>query len=168
MWLVFIHDVNAVADALGVTKLNSLADVKAKTGRRDEAGSDFACVQGDMHARIDAMQIIEHEHLTVVFGHGEIAVFGHDEVDPDDGGMSGVELRLDGLEAEKGLREDLLGRKAAEDLIEKTDVDLAGRGGRGRSTVFYAVASLKGIGELLAIGSDDVAETFGEELFAKS
>jgi hypothetical protein len=47
--VVFIHHVDAVADALGVAQLDGLADVEAQALGRDQAGSQFAGVQADVH-----------------------------------------------------------------------------------------------------------------------
>ena len=41
-------------------------------------------MQGDVDFGIDAVEIVEHEHLAVVLGHGEVGVFGLDEVEADD------------------------------------------------------------------------------------
>ena len=100
------------------------------------------------------MQVVEHLHLEVVVAHGEIAVFGHNEVDADDVGIGRSDFK-----AEQGLGEDLLGRVAAEDLIKPVDVDVAGgRFGRRGVAVLDAVAVGFGAGELLHVGGDFVAQ----------
>ena len=91
--LVLVHDVDAVADALGVAELDGLADVEAEAVGRDEAGSEFAGVERDVHLRIDAVEVVEHQHLAVVLGHGEVAVFGLNEVDADDAWDGLIESR---------------------------------------------------------------------------
>jgi hypothetical protein len=58
------------------------------------------------------------------------------------------------------LREDLLGREAAKDLIEEADLYGTGRRGCGSSAALDAVAGVEGVGELLAVGGGDVAEAF--------
>ena len=70
--LILVHDVDAMADALCVSEIDSFANVEAKAIGRNEAGSDLACVQGDVYFRIDAVEIVEHQHLAVVLGHGQI------------------------------------------------------------------------------------------------
>jgi len=51
--VVFIHNVDAVADALRMTQFNSLADVEAQTFGWDETGRQLAGVQADVHPRIE-------------------------------------------------------------------------------------------------------------------
>ena len=87
MRVALVHDVDAVADAFGVAEVDGLADVEAEAGGRDEAGSEFAGVERDVDAGVDAVEVVEHEHLAVVLGHGHVGVFGLDEVDADDVGI---------------------------------------------------------------------------------
>ena len=105
-----------------------------------------------MHIGVDAVQVIEHEHLTVVLGHGHVGVFGLNEVDADDTGI----LRGD-FEAEERLGEDLLRRKGAENLVEEADFDGAGACSASLAAVFDLVARGKGIIEFLAIDGDLIA-----------
>ena len=51
----------------------------------DEAGGEFAGVEAMWTFGIDAVEVVEHEHLAVVLGHGQVGVFGLHEVDADDG-----------------------------------------------------------------------------------
>jgi hypothetical protein len=88
--MIFVHDVDTVTDALGVAELDCFADVETEAVGGDEARSDLAGVESDVHSRIDRVQIVEHEHLPVILGHGEVTILGDDEVDADDDGMSGV------------------------------------------------------------------------------
>jgi hypothetical protein len=99
-----------VADALGVAEVDGLADVEAEALGRDEAWGEFAGVEADVDGGIDGVQVVEHLHLAVVLAHGEVAVFGLDEVDADDVGILGCDFK-----AEQGLGEDLLRREGAED-----------------------------------------------------
>ena len=112
-----------MADAFGVAEIDGFADVEAEAVGRDEAGGEFAGVEADVDRGIDAVEIVEHEHLAVVLGHGHVGVFGLDEVEADDAGV----LRGD-FKGEEGLGEDLLRREGAEDLVEEADFD--GAGGR--------------------------------------
>ena len=45
---VFVHDVHAVADALGVAEVDGLADVEAEAGGRNKAGGELSGVQRDV------------------------------------------------------------------------------------------------------------------------
>ena len=165
--VVLIHDVDAVADALGVAELDGLADVEAKAFGRDKAGSEFAGVEADGDARIDGVEVVEHLHVEGVVAHGDEAVFGHDEVDADEAGFVGVEGLLDGFEAEEGLGEDLLGRKAAKDLVDVTDFDLAGAEVLWGSAVLDLAALVFSGADFVAAGGDFVAEAMVEELLTK-
>ncbi len=121
----------------------------------------------DVNTRVDTVEVVEHEHLTVIFGHGEIAVFGHHEVDADDMGMARIELGLNGLKAEKGLREDLLRREATKNLVEKANLNRTGARGCRRTALLDAVPGIESIGELFAIGGHHIAEAAGEKLIAE-
>ena len=165
--VVFIHDVDAVADAFGVAEVDGLADMEAETGGRDEAGGDLAGVERDMDVRVDAVEVIEHAHLAGVLAHGEEVVFGLDEVDAHDVRVGGVRLGGGDFEAEEGLGEDLFGRVGAEDLVEKADFDGAGAGGIGLVAVLDLLAGAEGLGEVGAVGRDFFAEAGGKEFVAK-
>jgi len=104
-----------MADAFGVAEIDCLAYVETEAVGGHEARSEFAGVEADVHGGIDAVEVIKHQHLAVILGHGDVAVFRHDEVEADDAGI----LRGD-LKGEKSLSEDLLRREATEDLIEET------------------------------------------------
>jgi len=109
------------------------------------------------------VQVVQHEHLEVVVAHGEIAIFGHDEVEAYDVGIGGGYF-----EAKEGLREDLLRWVAAEDLVQPVDADVAGGGLAGAGVaVLEGVARGLGIGELFHIGGDFIAQAGGEELIAE-
>ena len=114
--VALVHDVDAMADALGVAEVDGLVDVEGKACGRDEAGSEFAGVEGDVDAGVDAVEVVEHEHLAVVLGHGHVGVFGLDEVDADYVGIGRGQL-----EVEEGLGEDLLRGEGAEDLAEEAN-----------------------------------------------
>ena len=78
-------------------------------------------MQRDVHPGVDRVEVIQHEHLQVIVLHRDAAVLGHDEVDAHNLRtlrITGVELGLHDLKAEQGLREDLLGWEAAEDLVK--------------------------------------------------
>jgi hypothetical protein len=150
-----------VADALGVAEVDGFADVEAEAFGRDHAGSELAGVERDADVGVDAVEVVEHLHLEVVVAHGDVAVFGHDEVDADDVGVGGGDF-----EAEEGLGEDLLGWKAAEDLVEEVDGDAAGGGWlAGRSQCSRTLcARLSASANSLHVGGDFIAEAGGEEL----
>jgi hypothetical protein len=147
-----------MADAFGMAKINSLADVEAEAFGWNESGSEFAGVKADVDLGINTMQIVEHEHLTVVLGHGHVGVFGHDEVEPDD-----VWIGRGYFKSEKGLGEDLLWRKAAENLVEKANLDRTRSSGAGLATVFNLVARVEGIVQLFAIDGGLVAQAGRQE-----
>ena len=46
--IVLVHDVDAVADALGVAEVDGFADVKAEAVGGDQAGGEFAGVKRDV------------------------------------------------------------------------------------------------------------------------
>jgi hypothetical protein len=85
--VVFVHHVDAVADALGVSQLDRLADVEAQALGRDQAGSQLAGVQADVDLGINGVEIVEHPHLQRVVAHGNEAVLGLHEVDADEAGL---------------------------------------------------------------------------------
>ena len=61
-----------MADAFGMAEIDGFADVKAETVGWDEAGGDLAGVEGDVNLGVDAVKVVEHEHLAVVLGHGQV------------------------------------------------------------------------------------------------
>ncbi len=146
-----------MSDAFGVAEIDGFANVEAEAIWRDEAGREFASVETDVDRGIDAMEVVEHEHLPVVLGHGQVAVFRHDEVDANDTRI----LRGD-LEAEERLGEDLLRRKSAKDLVEETNLYRTSGPGAGLATVFNLVAGVERVVEFLAIDGDFVAKAGGE------
>ena len=79
-----------MADAFGVGDFNGPADMAAEAFVGDEAGSEFSRVHRDMNLGVDAVQIVDHLHLHFVIGHGEVSVFGHDEIDSDDARVGGM------------------------------------------------------------------------------
>ena len=111
--LVFVEDVDAVADALGVAEFDGFANVEAEALWRDHAGGELAGMQRDVDLGVDGVQVVEHQHLSVILGHGIAAIFGANKIDADDIGIGGGEF-----EAEEGLGEDLLRREAAENLVD--------------------------------------------------
>ena len=124
--VVFIHHIDAVADALGVAEFDGLADVEAQAFGRDQAGREFAGMQSDVDLGIDGVEVAEHLHLQRVIAHGDEAILGHDEVDADEPVVVRIDAGLDGFKAEQRLREDLFGRKAAQNLVDVADLH-AGR-----------------------------------------
>lgn len=147
-----------MTDAFGVTEFNGFADMEAESFGWDETGSELASVEGDLDARIDAVKIVEHPHLAVVFGHGVEGVFGLNKVDADDVGILRCELK-----SEERLREDLLRTKRAEYLIEKTNLDRAGRRSVGLTAVLDVVAEFEGVIELFAVDGNFVAKATSEK-----
>jgi hypothetical protein len=159
---VFIHDIDAVTDAFGVAEINGLTDVKTKTIGGDKARGDLTRVKGDVNLWVDTVKVVEHKHLAVILGHGQVGIFGLHEINTDDARV----YRSD-LKGKQSLCEDMLRGKGSKDLIEKTDFDGTGRSSTGLAAVLDAVASVKGIVQLLAIHSDLVSKTCLEESVAK-
>ena len=151
-----------MADAFSVSEIDGLANVEAKAIGWNETRSKFAGVEADMDFGIHAVQVVEHEHLPMVFGHGDVAIFRHDEVETDDARI----LRCH-FEGEEGLSEDLLRRKAAKNLIEETDFDGACHSGAGLTAVFNAIARVELVIEFLALDSGLVANPGGEQDIAE-
>jgi hypothetical protein len=141
--------------------------MEAQPRWRHEAGSDLTSVQRDVNTRVDAVEIVKHEHLTVVFGHGEITVFGHHKVEADYVGMTRLELGLNRLEAKKRLRKDLLRGEATEDLVQKENLNRTGTCGCRSAALLDAVTGIESTGEFLATGSYHVAKATGEKLIAE-
>ncbi len=125
----FVHDVNTVADALGMGLFNGQTNVAAQAFVGHEAGSEFSGVQADMHLGIKIVEKFDHAHVQGVIGHGSVAVFGHDEIDADVAGIDGGEFKT-----EKRLRENNFLWKTTKHLTEEADLHLTSgcRSGCGR------------------------------------
>src|SRR3984885_8817241 len=104
--LILVHDVDPVADALRMAEIDCLTNMKTQTSRWDEARGNLSGVQADMNRRIDTVQVVQHKHLAVVFGHRHVSVLRLDEVETYDARI----LRGD-LKCQQRLSEDLLWRK---------------------------------------------------------
>ena len=127
-----------MTDAFRMAEINGFSDVEAKTIGRDEARGDLAGVKRDVNLGVNTVKVVEHKHLAVVLGHGQVGVFGLHEVEADDVGVGGRYL-----EGEERLGKDLLGREGAEDLVDVTYLDRAGGRGGGLAAVFDAVAGVQ-------------------------
>src|SRR5271154_2874325 len=114
-----------------MAEINGLADVEAKAIGSDEAWGDLACVKRDVDLRVDAVKIVEHKHLAVVLGHGQVGVFGLHEVEADDARV----YRSD-FERKQSLCEDMLRGEGAENLVEKANFDGTGSSSTGLTAVF--------------------------------
>ena len=165
--VVLVQDGHAVPDAFGVAEIDGLADVEAEAGGRDEAGRKLSRVKRDVNLWVDAVEVVEHAHLARVLAHGEEVVFRLDEVETDDDRVRCRCLGSGDLKGEQGLGEDELGLMGTEHLVEEADLDRAGWRGVRLSAVLDGVARSKGVGEVLAIGRDVVAEAVGEKLVAE-
>ena len=107
---------------LGVSLLDSEPDMAAEAFGRDEAGGEFAGVQADVHLGIKSVQKADDLHVQRVVGHRGGPIFGHDVVDAHKARIGG-----NNLEAQQRLRENLLLRKSAQNLIQIPDRDFACR-----------------------------------------
>src|SRR5664279_803769 len=85
--MVLVHDVHSMADALGVAFVNGGTDMEGESVRGNEAGSELASMQADVDFRINGVEVVQHLHLQAVIAHGSVAIFRHDEVDADEGGV---------------------------------------------------------------------------------
>jgi len=121
------------------------------------------------------VQGIDHLHVKAIVGHGDVAVFGLDEVDADDARVGGGEF-----EAEQDLCEDAVGRHGAEHLVEIPNLNRAGGLGVWLAALFEFIpfalrpievsadrgncAAQAGIEQELAVFSEVgvVADFFGE------
>ncbi len=157
-----VHDVHTVADAFGVRDFDSLANVKGKPFVGDEAGSEFTGVQSDVNFGVHTVQEADHAHLQSVVGHGDVAIFGHHEIDADDARVGGGDF-----ETEQSLRENLLGGKSAQNLVDVTELHGAGGGWIGLVAAFGLAADGFGFVEIGARYGDVVAQAFGEKLIAE-
>ena len=54
---------------------------KRKAFEGDEAGRELAGVEREVDLRVDGVEEVDHVHLPGVLGHGEVVVFGLDEVE---------------------------------------------------------------------------------------
>src|SRR5579863_10689881 len=161
--IFFIHDGNAVTDALGMAALDGRADVVGKIFGLHESHGKFTGVQGDVNFGIDAVQVIEHGHVLVEIVDGNVPVFGHDQVQADEMRIGGSEF-----EAQQDLGEDAFAGQAAERLIEIADGNAAsGFGGGGAALQFGAGAGVV-LGQLFAGGGGDVFQTGIQQLLAES
>jgi hypothetical protein len=117
---IFVHDVHSVADAFSMAEVDGLADVAAKTFIGNEAGSEFSGVEADVNFWIEAVKEVEHSHVERIVGHGDAAVFGHNEIQTDETGV-----RRGGFKTEKSLSKDDFARETAEDLAKEADLHAA-------------------------------------------
>ena len=85
---------------------------------------------------------------------------------PTQAGFVGVHARLDGLKAQQGLREDLFGGIAAQDLVDVADLNLAGGRGLGSAAVLDVAAQRFGGAHILAVNEDLIAQADGEQRIA--
>ena len=86
------------------------------------------------------MQVIQHPHLQGIVAHGDESILRLHEVDADEARFLAGHARLDGLKAQQRLGEDLLRRRAAQNLVDVPNLHLAG--GRGlRSFTLLDLAS---------------------------
>ncbi len=158
-----LQDVDAMPDAFRVAEIDRLTDMEAQPRRRNQAKREFTGMQADMHARVDAVQVVEHKHLAVILAHGEIGVLGLNEVEPDHVRIGGGDLK-----GQQRLREDLLRRKGAQYLVEDAHLDRAGGCGARIATVLDAFTIGEVPVDLFTIGYDFVAQPGGEEFVAQS
>jgi len=146
---VFVQDVHAVADALGMAEFDGLADVATETFIGDKTRSEFASMKTDVNFWIEAMEEIEHAHVEGIIGHGDVAVFRHDKIQTDKARVGGS-----GFEAEQSLSEDDFAGKSTQDLAKKTELNAAGDGFSGLAAMLAIAAESFGAVKGSAGGSD--------------
>src|ERR1035438_1441034 len=98
------------------------------------------------------MEVVEHLHLQRVVVHGNEAVLGLDKVDADEARLMGVHCCLNSFEAQQRLGEDLLGRVAAQNLVNVADLHLAGSSGLWCSAMLKLAALRFSTSDNVAIG----------------
>ena len=77
-------------------RFDGFANVEAEAVGRHHAGGELTCVERDVDLGVDGVEVVEHEHLGVVLGHGAAPVFGAHEVDADDVGVGARRVRSRG------------------------------------------------------------------------
>lgn len=82
--VVFPESVDTVADTFRMGGFDGEADVVAEAEGSNEAGSEFACMERNVHLRIQIMEPANPAHLQGVIVHGGISVLRHDVVEAED------------------------------------------------------------------------------------
>src|SRR5580704_14032820 len=120
-------------------------------------------MQADSDLRIEPVQEAHHPHMELIVCHGCVSIFRYHVVDSDDS-----RIRTGGFEAEQGLREYLLFRKAAQYLVEVSDFHMTS----GRCIGLPAVFAPRPLGlSLIQSGSGCcyvVPQSSLEELIAQT
>src|SRR5664279_2831740 len=79
-WATFVHHVNAMSDAFGMTLLYRITHMKLQVLGWDKTLDEFARMQRDVHMRIAFVKVIEHAHVQRKISNGDIPVFRHHQV----------------------------------------------------------------------------------------
>ena len=159
--IFFEHDVDAVADALGVAALDRGANVEREILGLHQSQGKFAGVQADVHLGINAVQVIEHGHVLVEVVNGNVPVLGHDQIQSHEARIGRREF-----EAEHDLREDGFVGQAAQHLIKIADGDVASGFGVGRTAFEFGAGAGFVFGQSFAGGGGDFFQPAGQEFFA--
>ena len=108
---ILIHDVHAMADAVGPGLLHREPDMAAQTFRRHEPRRKLAGMQADADLGIELAQESHHAHVLGIVGHGVCSSSSPTKIDGHHARIGRGEL-----ESEHCLSEHQLLRRAAEHL----------------------------------------------------
>src|SRR5678815_503906 len=150
-----------MANAFGVSCSDGLAHVKTQPLWRDHPRRQLTCVQCDVNFGVHAVQVVENAHVQIEVAHGNVPVFRHDQVQSDK-----ARVCLGQFESQENFCKDLLARKPAQDLIEKSDRDLTSGIGFRSAALQRALGHGKIFSEAIAGCASDVLQPACEQLLA--
>ena len=78
---VFVHDVHAMADAVGSGLLHRKPDMAAQAFRRHQPRRELAGMQADADLGVELAQESDHAHVLGIVGHGGVLVLFPDQID---------------------------------------------------------------------------------------
>src|ERR1700722_20403636 len=105
-------------------------NVAAQTFGGNHSGSKLSSVQANVYPWVEGVQESNHTHVQIVIGHGNVGVFRLYKINANEAGISGGHL-----EAQQCLGENDFPGSGAQNLIQITDLNLAGGNGIDSATV---------------------------------